>query len=139
MYVYVKVHEPRGLSNKFEGPFRIVSRPSRSQVEVRVGSFADGRPLHQTFHWSSCKLAHMREGAPEGSRPKLGRPAIAPQPVEPSEPIQTVTSSPAEPSETTESTASPVAAYFPSNSRPVRTTRNPHPQYVDAVMCQLRT
>ena len=32
-HVYVKVHEPRGLSNKFAGPFRIVSHTSRLQVE----------------------------------------------------------------------------------------------------------
>ena len=72
-HVYVKVSDPKGLNSKFEGPYFITSRPSRSTVQVRVGSFADGSPRHQVFHWSLCKIAHMRDGALEGSRPKLGR------------------------------------------------------------------
>merc|ERR1711923_692547 len=43
-HVYVRVDNPKGLASKFEGPFEIVSRPSRSQVEVRVGSFVNGQP-----------------------------------------------------------------------------------------------
>ena len=57
-HVYVKVDEPKGLSSKFEGPFLITSRPSRSTVQVRVGSFVDGTPRLQVFNWSSCKIAH---------------------------------------------------------------------------------
>ena len=72
-HVYVKVAEVRGLSPRFEGPYAIVARPSRSQVQVRVGSFANGSPRLLTFHWSSCKIAQMREGAAEGSRENLGR------------------------------------------------------------------
>ena len=49
-HVYVKIEEPRGLSPRFEGPFEIVSRPSRSQVQVRVGSYASGEPRHLTYH-----------------------------------------------------------------------------------------
>ena len=49
-------------------------------MEVRIGSFVDGSPRLQTYSWSSCKVAHMREGAPEGQRPKLGRPAKAHKP-----------------------------------------------------------
>ena len=73
-FVYVKMHEPKhGLSPRFEGPFRVVSRPSRSQVQVRVGSFVDGRPRLSTFHWSSCKVAHVRPDTVEASRPNIGR------------------------------------------------------------------
>ena len=72
-HVYVKVAEPCGLSARFEGPYKIISRPSRSQVQVRVGSFADSTPRLLTFHWDSCKIAHMHDGAPEGSRKNLGR------------------------------------------------------------------
>ena len=72
-HVYVKVDEPRGLCPRFEGPYKVMSRPSRSQVEVRVGSYANGDPRLVTFHWSSCKPAHMREDAEEGSRPNIGR------------------------------------------------------------------
>ena len=72
-HVYVKVDDPKGLSPRFEGPYRIMSRPSRSQIEVRVGSFADGTPRLVTFNWQSCKPAHMRENASESSRPNIGR------------------------------------------------------------------
>ena len=73
-HVYVKVENPTSLSPKFEGPYAIVSRPTRSTVEVKVGLFKDGSLRTNTYHWSSCKVAHMRSGAPEASRPALGRP-----------------------------------------------------------------
>ena len=76
-HVYVKVDEPKGLASRFEGPFEIISRPSRSQVQVRIGSYASGEPRLLTFHWTACKIAHMREEAETGSRPKLGRPPKA--------------------------------------------------------------
>ena len=72
-HVYVTVDNPTGLACRFEGPYPIISRPSRSQVQVRVGSFASGLPRLLTFHWSLCKVAHLREGAPESSRPNIGR------------------------------------------------------------------
>ena len=72
-HVYVKIEEPKGLCPRFEGPYKIVSRPIRSQVEVRVGSHADGSPRLLKFHWSSCKIAHMSENDPEGSRANIGR------------------------------------------------------------------
>ena len=49
-HVYVKVDDPRGLNPRFQGPFPVISRPSRSQVEVKVGSYADGRPRLSIFH-----------------------------------------------------------------------------------------
>ena len=62
-HVYVKVDNPQSLCPRFEGPYEIYSRPSRSQVELKIGMFKDGRPRLLTFHWSSCKLAHLRDGA----------------------------------------------------------------------------
>ena len=79
-HVYVRVDEPKGLSSRFEGPYKVISRPSRSQVEVRVGSYANGQPRTSIFHWSSCKPAHLREDFQEGSRPNLGRPRTRPDP-----------------------------------------------------------
>ena len=72
-HVYVKVANPKSLCPKFEGPFAIESRPSRSQVKVRVGSYANGEPRFLTLHWSSCKIAHVRQNFQEGSRPNIGR------------------------------------------------------------------
>ena len=198
-HVYVKVDEPRGLNARFEGPYKIVSRPSRSQIEVRIGSYADGSERRATFHWSACKIAHMRESATEGSRPMLGRrpspsspeatltenktnsnsTAEDARPVTPSPFSQTVIASdvPAEPSLSTRADtpkqnegAKIQNEYFEtiggrrphpdylakgpvitrdmfnkwtpdmlgsssssSSSRPVRKTRNPNPNYVDAM------
>ena len=72
-HVYVKVEDPRGLNPRFEGPYRVIDRPSRTQITVRVGSFADGQPRLLTFNWSSCKPARLREGAKESSRRNVGR------------------------------------------------------------------
>ena len=72
-HVYVKVHEPRGLNPRFEGPFEVVSRPSRTQVEVKIGAYVNGEPRKAIYNWSSCKIAHLREDFVEGSRPQLGR------------------------------------------------------------------
>ena len=47
-HVYVKVHEPRGLYPRFEGPWPIVSRPSRSQVQVKIGSYANSHECWAT-------------------------------------------------------------------------------------------
>ena len=78
-HVYVKVEDPKGLCSRFEGPYEVISRPSRSQLEVRLGSFAKGDPRLQVYHWSSCKIAHMREVATSASRPSLGRrPRVSP-------------------------------------------------------------
>ena len=73
-HVYVKVENPLSLSPKFEGPYAIASRPSRSQVEVIIGKFSNGQDRKLTYHWSCCKVAHMRSGASAASRPALGRP-----------------------------------------------------------------
>ena len=86
--VYVKVDEPSSLAPRFEGPYPIVSRPSRSTIEVRIGSFANGNPRLQIYNWNLCKVAHLREGAPLGQRPQLGRPSKASAP--PSTPNATV-------------------------------------------------
>ena len=74
-HVYVKRDTPLSLTPKFEGPYRILDRPSRSQVTVQLGTKKDGTVRQLTFHWSNCKIAHLRDGAVEAERPKLGRPA----------------------------------------------------------------
>ena len=73
-HVYVKNENTLGLQPKFCGPFLITSRPSRSTVEVRVGSFADSSARLQKYHWSHCKIAHLREDASAAERPGPGRP-----------------------------------------------------------------
>ena len=143
-HVYVKVEDPQGLSGKFEGPYQIVSRPSRSQVEVRVGSYASGAPRLQTYSWSSCKIAHLRPDAEVGSRPKLGRPPTnspatvtleAPQPTDVNTSTNSVVSPVASPSGKS-STGFPAKIQTDDNnitSRPKRSTRNPNPLYIDGL------
>ena len=143
-HVYVKIDNPTGLSGRFEGPYEIVSRPSRSQVGVRVGSFASGAPRLQTYSWSSCKVAHLRQGQPEGSRPALGR---KPNPKPPTSNVDTPTSvtnatdrvvNNSErgkiqmPSETV--AANPIVTLESESGRPRRSTRNQNPRYIDAIM-----
>ena len=117
-HVYVKVEEPKGLSPKFEGPYPIVNRPTRTTVQVRLGSYVNGDPRLQTYNWRSMKIAHLRPNASEGSRPVLGRrPASKhiPQPG-PEEEV-------------------PVnETVIRSNPRPARTSRNPVPRYIESLV-----
>ena len=145
-HVYVKVEEPHGLAPRFEGPYAIVSRPSRSQVQVRVGSYASGEPRLCTYHWSWCKPAHMRSDAQPGERPKLGRPSKLPAGVDQSLPEPTAIARPIDPPPQNKLTSQQT---YPSNSgakqkkevepakiqteRPVRRSRNPNPNYVSAI------
>ena len=156
-HVYVKQANPQSLCPKFEGTYKIVNRPSRSQVEVRVGSFADGSPRLLTFNWSSCKIAHLRDDSFEASRAPLGRRSAPPPSPEvnvtlptktndatgpevvnpPSQPV-VYDDPPSHPSGSEQGAKiqteqGPVVTSRPVTSRPVRSTRNPKPSYVDAV------
>ena len=141
-HVYVKVANPKSLCPKFEGPFAIESRPSRSQVKVRVGSYANGEPRFLTLHWSSCKIAHLREGSGEASRNPLGRPKSvnvdADSPVGPDPQIELTakpeSNSNAEVNKAAGAAASTSeAAKIQTRSRPLRTTRNPNPNYISYI------
>ena len=152
-FVYVKNHEPQhGLCPRFEGPFKIVNRPSRSQVTVKVGCYADGSERRQTFHWTSCKIAHMRSGAVEASRPQLGRKPKEPSPSTSISPDPTAQSGvqnatdvtyvtnpntrAEEKEETQQNNGAKIQTAFssPATRRyPARAARNPVPYYVDAM------
>ena len=137
-HVYVKVDNPECLCPKFEGPYRIVSRPSRSQVKVKLGLYKNGSLRTQVYHWSSCKVAVVREGAPDAERPKLGRPAKSGTPgvqrpgspeadpdplpaflLKSNKPVANVPTNSREESNASSS----------SSSRPSRSTRNQSPVY----------
>ena len=76
-HVYVSNPDDKSLSRKFEGPWEIISRPSRSRVEVQIGVYANGEPRLQTYSWSSCKIAKFRGLPFVIYRPSLGRPTNA--------------------------------------------------------------
>ena len=42
-HVYTKQHNKKGLDSSFKGPFEIISRPSRSTIEIKVGVNKDNR------------------------------------------------------------------------------------------------
>ena len=132
----------------FCGPF--VSK------QVRIGSYVSGEPRLLTFHWTACKIAHMREEAETGSRPKLGRPPKAslldagqnqsepsvavPHPTHPSSSSSDGILTPNAPGAGKQS-----PSFLPSNegaqiqtSRPVRSSRNPNPRYVSAVAAWIK-
>ena len=144
-HVYVKVDCPVGLAPRFEGPYPIVSRPSRSTVKLRLGSYANGVPRLQEYHWSSCKVAHLRDGASDGQRPNLGRPRNKPDTLaeEPSsKPSDSIDESGGVHENQEMGTVGPDSQEPPASepsvtpacpSRPIRSTRNPSPRYVDAL------
>ena len=138
-HVYVKVEDPGALCPRFEGPYKITSRPSRSTIQVRIGSFVDGSPRHQVYNWQSCKIAHMRPEAQEGSRPKLGRPSKdSSDAMEPSSAPSVVTNQETRtPSDSTPSLDDSHIKSKQQASRPVTSkpssesvSRSPHPEYL---------
>ena len=132
-HVYVKIENPKGLSRRYEGPFEIISRPSRSQVEVRIGSYASGVPRLQTYNWESCKIAHLRADAKSASRPNLGRKPKTPFVEKQSSTDATDLVNIADDSTGAAKiqTTAP-ASNHSTDSRSTRSTRNQNPQYVHA-------
>ena len=73
-HVYVRVDKPDNLGQRFQGPFQIRSRPSNTTIVISVGLTKGGQERLECHHWSNCRPASMRPGAPLGRRPELGRP-----------------------------------------------------------------
>ena len=148
-HVYIKVDNPKNLHPKWEGPYPVVDRPSRSQLTVEIGRFKDNTPRLQTYHWSSAKIAHMRDGAMVGQRPMLGRKPKLDTNLKIPPDIPTARSEPANVSRSTGSVIQnqniqpvypslvgpPPEIAEPANfqnelpSRPIRATRNQNPVY----------
>ena len=84
-HVYAKKYDVKGLGSKWIGPFAVLSRPSRSQIEIKVGLNANGAVRKELRHISDLKVAYLRDGARQASRPKRGRPLkpSAPDPPSP--------------------------------------------------------
>ena len=73
-HVYTKQHNIKGLQSKWKGPFKIVSRPTRSTVEIRVGLNKDLTDRTEIRSWGDAKAAFVKEDVVEASRPTRGRP-----------------------------------------------------------------
>ena len=73
-HIYARQHNTKGLAPSFLGPFPVISRPSRSTIEIQVGLNAQGIPRKEIRHISDIKVAYLREDATIAERPKRGRP-----------------------------------------------------------------
>ena len=123
-HVYTRQHDTRGLQTRFKGPFKVISFPTRSTLEIKVGLNADGSDRKELRAWADCKKAYLRDDATEAERPKRGRPPKKPlsQPEQLSPPEDLLPQ--AEP---------PKASNNSSPARPVRSTRNQTPNYIASV------
>ena len=158
-HVYTRQHQTTGLQTPYEGPFRIASRPSRSTVQIEVGVYKSGEKRYETRHFNDLKIAHKDSLAAPAQRPKLGRPPMTVRVKPPSSTDGTASMTPSNqsdefplpqpssPSSSNQNKQEPVARENSNNlnttsggsppdsnfGRPVRTTRNPNPLYVDAI------
>ena len=128
---YTRQHQRTGLQAPFEGPFDIHSRPSRSTVKLKVGTFKDGEDRFEIRHVNDLKFAHPDSLAAPIQRPRRGRPSAR---VDSPSTTDGQTMAAPEPTPSNQSDSSVNNATGAAvGSRPVRATRNPAPKYIDAV------
>ena len=146
-HVYTRQHKATGLQCPYVGPFPIVDRVSRSQVKIRVGFDVRNQPKYEIRNWRDLKICDPPEGE-EASRPKRGRP-----PKNPQTPATNLTSLPdasvrtevensndsvnktgnSAKTRSTEIKTNPPNIQIEGGKRPIRSTRNPMPAYIDSV------
>ena len=146
-HVYAKQHAARGLQPPYQGPFKVNSRPGRSSLTIRVGRNMDDSDRLELRSWADCKPANRRQGTEEAQRPKRGRPPKNPE-VEAG--LDTTVDSSLSPPVSSDSDAS-LGGNADDNkspnlsnsneggnsSRSTRSTRNPAPNYVDALVASI--
>ena len=146
-HVFTRQHKTQGLQCPYEGPFKVHSRVSRSTLQLEVGKFKNGEPRFEIRHINDLKFAHPESMAAPASRPALGRPAATssskaiPQSTDAKKPVPEASHSVLAPNVVHGQTNvnKPTSSHLNveggkiQTSRPVRTTRNPAPQYVDEI------
>ena len=139
-HVYAKEHKVTGLQPSYTGPYAVVDRPTRTTVKIRVGSNVRGEPRYQIRHWRDLKVYQASPEVEEAERPKRGRPSkssrLSPEvgfpenksasPVESGDQTKTKFIS-------TEINKQDGIIKPPNSNRPIRSTRNQSPNYVDSV------
>ena len=116
-----------------------MDRPSRSTVQIDVGSYKSGERRHEIRHFNDLKLAHPNSLAAPAVRPKLGRPPKTATPDKSSSPGEPAQQSLPATGETDTAANSVFEGHItgppnkPAFGRPVRSTRNPNPAYIDAL------
>ena len=158
-HAYTRQHQTSGLQAPFEGPFRIVERLSNSTIKLEVGKFKDGTARYEIRHLNDIKFAHPESLAAEVQRPSRGRPSNRSSP-DGSRPVTDAgmltnpvpdqqvpfPHPPTQPAESPKLLVNKPAvanqeavnhetsnSERPELSRPVRSTRNPSPKYIDAI------
>ena len=126
-HVYTKQHQTVGLQPSYCGPFRVVDRPSRSQVKIQVGLTKQGLPRYELRSWRDLKVAPEGLDVPEASRPMRGRKPTTSL-SERQEPTEA--KSEADYGAEVNKMADSVADSVTTNSTGKRSTRNPQPSYV---------
>ena len=136
---YVRQHKKTGLQAPFEGPFDIAERISRSTVKLHVGNFKDGTKKYEIRHANDLKFTHPDSLAAPIHRPSRGRPRTS---VLPDVTIATddghnkIDDNQPDPDQLADQ---PEPAKIQTRARPVRSTRNPDPLYVDAITVAAET
>ena len=74
-HVYTRQHNVKGLQPVWTGPFRILSRPTRSTLVIKVGLNNDRTDRTELRAWADVKPAYLRVDAEDAARPKRGRPS----------------------------------------------------------------
>ena len=132
-HVYTKQHNTTGLQPPYSGPFPIVSRPSRSQVKIKVGLTKNGFPRYELRSWRDLKIAPVDpDNVQEASRPARGRKPASGKPLEEetsdTSGTEVVINKQVEINKQTQR-----APNSNESGKPTRTTRNPNPRYVDSI------
>ena len=132
-HVYARQHKAQGLEAPYNGPFPVVSRPSRSTVQIQVGLTVKGEPRYEVRSWRDLKVAHKDPEAQDAERPRRGRKKTS-VPSEPANITEVNSENDAgEPVEGVPQNQNKPPAEN-SNERGKRSTRNPAPNYVSAII-----
>ena len=138
-HVYARQHKARALQQHYIGPLRIFDRPTRSTVELRVGRNSDDSDRLERRAWADCKPANLREGQADAERPKRGRPAKQSTVPDPTEQVTSDLTDVNKDVGTTDvpQNLSPQPNSNDGGKRSARSTRNPAPNYVDAMVASI--
>ena len=139
--VYTKQHQTTGLEPPYEGPFVIADRLTNSTLKIEVGEYKNGEKRYEIRHINDLKFPHPNSLVAPARRPALGRPSRtsvtnAGQDNTNKNGGSGTQATPPDRLSESKQTTLPVEtkpANFQTTDRPVRSTRNQNPSYVDAV------
>ena len=132
-HVYTKQHNVKGLQPKWTGPFRVINRPTRSTLVIKVGVNKDLSDRIELRAWADVKPAYLKNDTVDATRPKLGRPPKPGADDVNSSRVASEESLPPDNTPNLEQNKNKNSNVGGNSSRPPRSTRNPAPNYVASV------